>query len=131
MITKRHIILILALLAISYSCGQKSTESSEEGRIQLLLSADKTEGEAPLEVHFTGTLIGDIDTLLLHIPPMVFYRGTDETIIRYSLPGKYIQAERTYTSEYTYIGRGVFKTLMVLQGIHCDIVSDTLIISVE
>ncbi len=128
---KNQILILFCLCVLIQSCKDNPTDNTKYDPLKLVLTADKISGSAPLDVNFTGTLNGKIDTIRMYYPPMVFYPGSGRTIIRYALPDTSVPAERTYTSFYTYPIAGTFKTVMLLQGLNQDIYSDTLIITVN
>jgi PKD repeat protein len=128
---KNQILILFCLCVLIQSCKDNPTDNTRNEPLKLVLTSDKTNGSAPLEVNFTGTLNGKIDTIRMHFPPMVFYPGLGRTIIRYALPDTSVSAQRTYTSSHTYTIAGTFKAVMLLQGLNQDIYSDTLIITVN
>jgi len=124
--------LTILVMTILFSC-KTSTDSINSNNIFLKLHADRTIGESPLEVNFTGNLSGNIDTLKLFYPPVVLYHGTGKTVIRYAVNDTFVYAKKTYTSKYTYNSAvaDTFKAFMLLQGLNRDIVSDTLEIIIQ
>jgi hypothetical protein len=127
---KIHIVIVFCLCVLIQSCRDNTTDTTNEP-LKLVLTSDKTNGPAPLDVQFTGTLNGTIDTVRMHLPPMFFYPGLGRTLIRFAIPDTSVSAERTYTSSYTYTIAGTFKAVMLVQGLNQDFYSDTLMITVQ
>jgi hypothetical protein len=122
-------ILLAGLLAF-IGCADSSVEPKHSSGIRLVLAADTTEGSAPLTVHFTGTLHGNIDTLEMCVPAMVLCPGYGKLCIQYCLPDTSQPAQRVYTAEETYESVRSYKAVMVLQSKQGLIRSDSLLITV-
>lgn len=120
--------LLLLSSSIFLSCKENSTELIDNQSPRLVLSADKTDGQAPLTVNYTGTFYGNIDTIQMLVPADIMFPGAGKTVIIYALPDTLQPARRTYSSWYTYPA-GNYKAVMMLQSNFSRFVSDTLTIT--
>lgn len=121
---------MLSVLLATTGCKESSTENNEDNTPRLVLTADKTAGQSPLTVNFTGYFLGNIDTLQMLVPDCILFPGTGRTIIPYGLTDTFQQAHQIYTTEYTY-NAGTYKAVMLLQSKQKRYYSDTLTISVN
>lgn len=126
----KKITAVIFALAVILGCKNDTTEVREDDTPRLVLTADKTSGQAPLAVNFTGNFLGRIDTIQMLVPDNFFFPGTGRTLIPYALPDTTQPAKRTYTAEYTY-NAGVYKAVMLLQSKNRNNYSDTLVITVN
>jgi len=126
----KAIIAISVVLAIC-GCKENSTDIKEDNIPRLVLTADKTSGQSPLTVNFTGNFLGEIDTIKMLVPDHILYPGTGKTIIRYALSDTTQPAKQVYTETVTYNGTGTVKAVMLLQSKYKDYFSDTLSITID
>jgi hypothetical protein len=129
-------ILVLQCFFLS-SCERKSlplsvSDDRVDGPARLVLTADTTNGTVPLTVNFTGTLYGRIDTIFLRVPEVSFVGGYDPADEIYvPLLDTLTVARRVYTAREHYFVQHTFKAVMKLHGMYRDIVSDTVVITVQ
>jgi hypothetical protein len=114
-----------------FACEEDPVKQINSSEIRLVLTADSTEGVAPLTVHFTGHLYGKIDSLDTCVPAVVLCPGFGKTCIRYCNPDTTQPAKRSYSAEATYKNTGEYKAVMILKIIRGpSIYSDSLPIRV-
>jgi hypothetical protein len=103
-----------------------------ESSIRLILTADVTTGTIPLTVSFTGTLRGVIDTLYTKVPEVSLEGGFNPEEELYTpVPDSVIAARTNYPGREHYFRAGTFGPVMILHGVHGDIASDTVMITVH
>jgi hypothetical protein len=103
-----------------------------ESSIRLILTADMTTGTIPLTVTFTGTLQGPIDTLYTQVPEVSLEGGFNPEEELYTpVPDSVTPARENYQGREHYFRPGTFGAVMILHGVHGDIVSDTVRITVH
>ena len=136
-IVRRHVtILVMKIISLIFcsllfvSCSDKATEPTEDLTPRLVLSANRTSGQSPLTVTYTGKFLGKIDTIKMLVPDSFLFPGTGRTIISYALPDTTQPAKQTYTADYTY-SAGTYKAVMLLQSKHKNFYSDTITITVN
>ena len=122
--------ILIYVLSVNTGCKESSTESNEDNNPKLVLTADKTSGQSPLTVNFTGHFLGNIDTLQMLVPDCILFPGAGRTIISYALTDTFQPARQIYSTKYTY-NAGTYKAVMLLQGNHKKYYSDTLTIVVN
>jgi hypothetical protein len=99
---------------------------------RLILTADVTTGSIPLTVNFTGTLQGYIDTLYTRVPEISLEGGYNPEESLYTpSPDTVTPGRSTYTGREHYFRQGTFNAVMILHGLHGDIRSDTVLITVH
>ena len=102
------------------------------GPLRLALSADQTSGAVPLTVTFTGRLSGSFDTLFTRVPEVSLAGGaTSDADLYSSLPDTLSPARAVYTAREHYFRGGTFRAVMRLHARGGDVVSDTLVITVQ
>lgn len=123
--------LLFLGVVVFICCSDDTTKPTVSNEARLVLTADKVSGPAPLTVHFTGSLHGKIDTLVMCVPDMVLCPGYGKTCVFYCSPDTSQQAKRVYLAEAYYTSAGDYKAVMVLLSKHSyDIYSDSLAIHV-
>jgi hypothetical protein len=100
--------------------------------VTLVLTADVTNGTIPLTVNFTGTLNGPIDTIYTRVPEVSLEGGYNPEESLYTpSPDTVTPARSAYTGREHYFRQGTFNAVMILHGIHGDVCSDTIQITVN
>jgi hypothetical protein len=127
-ITIRFIAIIISILSLC--CKNNSTGPIQDQSPKFTITADKTNGSAPLKVHFTGTFSGKIDTIMTSVPACIIFPGVGRTIVPYWLSDSVQPAKSVYYDSSSY-GIGTYKAMMQLYTRHKTYYSDTLIIIVD
>ena len=122
---------------IATSCRPESTSpvgpsAGGRSRVVLVLKADVKSGTVPLTVNFTGALLGRIDTVFTLVPEVSLEGGYNPEESLYTpSPDTVTPGRSTYTGREHYFHQGTFNAVMILHGLHGDIHSDTVQISVQ
>lgn len=100
--------------------------------LRLVLTADVTTGTIPLTVNFTGALQGSIGTSYTRVPEVSLEGGynTEESLYTPD-PDTVTVARASYTGREHYFHPGTFNAVMIVHGVHGDIFSDTIRITVR
>lgn len=129
----KFLIVIISALFI-LSCNN-STDPNDSDSLKLILSADKTNGSAPLTVNFSGKIEGNIEGIVGQVPDYFFFSQIGMTVIPYSIPDTTQALNNTWSSEKTYPSSGEFKVVLLYQGKkegeNFNLLSDTLLIKVN
>lgn len=103
-----------------------------DSSIRFILTADVTSGTIPLTVTFTGTIQGPIDTLYTRVPEISLEGGFNPEEELYTpVPDSVTAARQIYQGREHYFRQGTFGAVMILHGVHGDVVSDTVRITVN
>jgi hypothetical protein len=125
-------VIISALFLLS--CNN-STEPNDSDSLKLILSADKTTGNAPLTINFSGKIEGKTEGIVGQVPDYFFFSQIGMTVIPYSIPDTSQSLVLTWSSEKTYSSSGEFKVVLLYQGKkggeNFNLLSDTLLIKVN
>lgn len=129
-------IVLVILIILLFSCEKSSTGfNPDDGPVSLKLKADKTEGSAPLNIKFTATLYGNLDSLqLCKECTFSFCEGSSHTCISYcSSCDSAIAPQKEYHYQYTYTNSGTYRPYMWLNLYNSNAImySDTLTIIVK
>lgn len=133
-----RLLFILGLQCVFLSSCERGSlplsvsDDTADGPVRLVLTADMTNGTVPLTVNFTGTLYSRIDTILLKVPEVSFDGGynPDDEIYVPRLDTVTV-ARRVHTAREHYFTQHTFKAVMKLHGMYRDIISDTVVITVQ
>src|SRR5690606_8208635 len=93
----KFLIVIMSALFI-LSCNN-STDPNDSDSLKLILSADKTNGSAPLTVNFSGKIEGNIEGIVGQVPDYFFFSQIGMTVIPYSIPDTTQALNNTWSSE--------------------------------
>jgi hypothetical protein len=132
-------LLLIFLIISAEFCACRGPQNDplapEEGvplQARLVLKADVSRGTVPLTVNFLLSLEGPIDTIFTRLPEVSLLGGYNPEEALYApLSDSVTSARRSYSGREHYFRTGVFKAVMVLHGIHGDMYSDTVQISVD
>ena len=124
------ILFVIISSFILLSCNN-STEPNNSDSLKIILSADKTNGTAPLTVKFNGKIEGNTEGIVGQVPDYFFFSQIGMTVIPYSIPDTSQALVSNWNSEKTYPS-GEYKVVLLYQGrkdgISFNLLSDTLII---
>jgi hypothetical protein len=130
-------ILVIAIAtALAASCDREPyfpttpPDTGQQG-VRLTLNADATSGTVPLTVNFTGSLKGPIDTLSTLVPESSLEGGYNPEEALYTpVPDTTAKARGSYQGREHYFRQGTYSAVMIVHGLHGDILSDTVTITV-
>ena len=129
-----HKVLFLFFLSLTFISCDNSTEPNDSDSLKLILSADKTNGSAPLTVKFSGKIEGKSDGIVGQVPDYFFFSQIGMTVIPYSIPDTSQTLVSGWSSEKTY-PVGEYKVVLLYQGTKdgnsFNILSDTLLIKAK
>ena len=127
-------VLFLFFISLTIISCDNATEPNSDSLI-LILSADKTNGSAPLTVEFSGKIEGKTDGIVGQVPDYFLFSQIGMTVIPYSIPDTTQALNNTWSSEKTYPSSGEYKVVLLYQGKkdgeNFNLLSDTLLIKVN
>lgn len=129
----KKLFLFFSFIIIFYGC-ENSTGPNNSESPKLILSANKTIGNAPLLVNFSGKIEGNTAGLTGHVPDYIFFSQIGMIVIPYIIPDTSQALKNNWSTEKTY-STGEYKVVLLYQGIKngksINLLSDTLLIRVN
>jgi hypothetical protein len=124
------ILILVCKIILFVGCNDKSVNATDDSAPNLHLSCDKSSGNAPLKVNFTGSFQGKIDTLKMLIPECILLPDTNLIVSYILVKDSTASAKKIYTAEFIYQA-GTFKAVMFLRSKYKEYYSDTVTINVK